>query len=101
VMAVVRGDGTYTIFRDSPQRPFALLAEKASEVILPGFVENKLRLDCIGDQIDFYINNAQVESLTDTRYGLLFGRAGLITKAGGTPDADAVIFSNFSITEVR
>jgi hypothetical protein len=101
VMAVVRGDGTYTIFRDSPQRPFALLAEKASEVILPGFVENKLRLDCIGDQIDFYINNAQVESLTDTRYGLRFGRAGLFTKAGGTPDADAVIFSNFSITEVR
>lgn len=101
VMAVIRADGTYTIYRDTSQRPFALLAEKSSAAILPGLVENKLRLDCIGDQINFYINDTQVESLTDMRYGLRFGRAGLFTKAGGDPNPDAVVFTNFSITEVR
>ena len=101
VMAVIRADGTYTIYRDTPQRPFALLAEKSSDAILPGLIENKLRLDCIGDQIDFFINETQVESLTDTRYVLRFGRAGLFTKAGGDPNPDAVVFSKFSITEVR
>jgi hypothetical protein len=101
VMAVIRADGTYSIYRDTPKQPFALLAQKASDVILPGIAENKLRLDCVGDQINFYINGAQVESLTDTRYGLRFGRAGLFTKAGSTPDPDAVVFSDFSITEIR
>ena len=101
VMAVIRADGTYSIYRDTPKQPFALLAQKASDTILPGLAENKLRLDCIGDQIKFYINEALVESLTDTRYGLRFGRAGFFTKAGGIPDPDAVIFSDFSITEVR
>ena len=101
VMAVIRADGTYSIYRDTPKQPFALLAQKTSDTILPGLAENKLRLDCIGDQIKFYINEALVESLTDTRYGLRFGRAGLFTKAGGIPDPDAVIFRDFSITEIR
>ncbi len=101
VMAVIRADGTYSIYRDTPKQHFALLAQKASDTILPGLAENKLRLDCVGDQINFFINDTQVESLTDTRYGLRFGRAGLFTKAGGAPDPDAVIFSDFSITEIR
>ncbi|MCJ7518096.1 MAG: hypothetical protein MUO42_00270 [Anaerolineaceae bacterium] len=101
VMAVIRADGTYTIYRDTPKHPFARLAEKASDAILPGMADNKLRLECIGDQINFYINETQVETLTDKRFGLRFGRAGLFTKAGGTPDPNAVVFSDFSITEVR
>ena len=101
VMAVIRADGTYTIYRDTPQQPFALLAEKTSNAILPGLTENKLHLDCLGDQINFYINETQVESLTDTRYGLRFGRTGLFTKAGGDPNPNAVVFSDFSITEMR
>ena len=100
-MAVIRADGTYSIYRDTPRQPFALLAQKASSAILPGLAENKLRLDCIGDQITFFINGAQVESLTNTRYELRYGRAGLFTKAGGTPEPDAIIFSDFSITEIR
>jgi hypothetical protein len=101
IIAIIRADGSYTIYRDTPQRPFAVLAQKSSDAILPGIAENKLQLDCIGNQIDFYINKAKVESLTDTRYGLRYGRAGLFTKAGGAPDPDAVIFSNFSVTEIR
>ena len=101
VMAVIRSDGTYSIYRDTPKQPFALLAQRTSDVILPGRAGNKLRLDCVGDQITFYINGAQVESLTSTRYGLRFGRAGLFTKAGGIPNPDIIIFSDFSITEIR
>ncbi len=101
IMAVIRVDGTFSIYRDTPSQPFALLAQKASDAILPGLAENNLRLDCIGDQITFFINGAQVESLTNTRYGLRYGRAGLFTKAGGTPDSDAIIFSDFGITEIR
>jgi hypothetical protein len=101
VMAVIRVDGTYSIYRDTPRQPFALLAQKASNMILTGYAENKLRLDCVGDQIEFYINGAKVESFTDKRYGLRFGRAGLFTKAGGISEPDAVVFSDFSITEIR
>lgn len=101
VAAVIRVDGTYTVFRDTPQRPMAVLARKSSKEILPGLSENQLRLDCKGNLIDFYINGIKVESLDDTRYSVRFGRAGLYTKSGGAPDPDAIVFSNFSIKEIR
>jgi hypothetical protein len=100
-MAVVRADGTYSIFRDTPQRQFALLAERTSEHIRAGAAKNDLRMDCIGEQINFYINGNQVESLTDSRYGLRFGRVGLYTKAGGSPAPDAIIFRDLFIEEIR
>jgi hypothetical protein len=100
-MAVIRADGTYSIFRDTPQRPFALLAERKSDAILNGTTDNSLKLECIGDQINFYINGTQVESLTDMRYGLRFGRSGLFTKAGGDPLPDAIIFKDLRIEEIR
>jgi len=100
-MAVIRADGTYSVFRDTPQRPFSLLAERASESILPGLTENKLLLECNGETISFYINDQMVESLTDRRYNLKFGRAGIYTKAGGEPDPEAVVFSDFSIEEIQ
>ena len=99
-MAVIRANGTYTIFRDTPTYPLTLMAERTSDAIKTGLSENELRLDCIGDQIDFYINQTRVESLTDSRLGLNFGRAGLFTKSGSEPDVNAVIFSNFSIEEI-
>ena len=100
-IAAIKVDGTYTVFRDTPQQPFAVLAHKASDAILPGLAANRLRLDCRGNQIDLYINDRQVESLTDSRYNLSFGRAGLFTKAGSEPNEDAIVFSNLIITELR
>jgi len=100
-MAVIRADGSYSIFRDTSQRPFALLAERKSDAILSGISENLLKLECIGDQVNFYINGTQVEALTDHRYGLQFGRSGLFTKTGGEPSADAIIFKDFVIEEIR
>ncbi len=100
-MAVIKVDGTYTLFRDTPQRPLAVLAHKASDVILPGREANRLRLVCRGDQIDFFINGTQVASVTDTRYNVSFGRAGLYTKAGGDPNEDAIVFTDLLISELR
>jgi len=100
-MAVLRADSTYTIFRDTIQRPFALLAQGQVEGIQPGRSSNTIRLDCINDTISLIINNKLVESFTDTRYGLHYGRWGLFTKAGGAPYSDAIIFSDFSIEEIR
>lgn len=100
-MAVIKVDGTYTLFRDTPQRPLAVLAHKASDAILPGRKANRLRLDCLGDQIDFFINGTQVASVTDTRYNISFGRAGLYTKAGRDPREDAIVFSDLLLSELR
>jgi hypothetical protein len=100
-MAVIRADGIYFIYRDTPSRPFALLAKRTSEFIHTGLTENRLRLDCVGSQLNFHINDTLVESIDDSRFGLNFGRAGLFTKAGGDPNPDAFIFSDFSVQEVR
>ena len=100
-MAVIRADGTYTIYRDTPGRAFAVLAKGISDAILPGLAENTLRLDCVGDEVAFYINDVLAASFTDARYNVSFGRAGLFTKAGGESDPDAVVFSDFSLAEVR
>lgn len=98
-LAILRVNGTYTIFRDAVRRPFALLAKGEVEGIKPGRSDTRLRLDCLGDTISLYINDMLMESLTDTRYGLRYGRTGLFTKAGGGAHSDAVIFSDFSIEE--
>ena len=100
-MAVVRADGSYTIFRDTPIRPLTMLAEQTSEHILAGSAANKLRLDCVGDQINFYINGNLVESLSDTRYKLRFGRSGFFTKSGGTPDSNGIVFRDLVIEEIQ
>ena len=101
-MAVLRVDGTYSVFRDtSGKPPFAVLAESSSDAILPGLVENELRLLCEGNNISFYINGEQVEALTDSRYQLNYGRAGIYTKAGGEPQADAIVFSDLEIKELE
>lgn len=100
-LAIIGVDGTYNIYRDTPARPFALLAEKSSDVILPGWQVNELKLVCEGDTISFYINGQMVETLTDTRYRLNYGRAGIYTKAGGEPQTDAIIFSDFVMSEIE
>jgi len=100
-MAVVRANGTYTVFRDTPKKPLTMLAEQPSEYILTGSEVNKLRLDCVGDQINFYINGNLVESLTDSRYKLRFGRSGFFTKSGGEPDSGGIVFRDLVIEEIQ
>ena len=100
-IAIMRVDGTYTIYRDTLRYPFSLLAKGKIAEIQAGRSVNSLRLDCIDNTISLYINDKQVESFQDTRHGIRFGRAGLITKAGGAPYSNAIIFSDFEIEEIR
>jgi hypothetical protein len=101
-MAVIGVDGSYSVYRDTPAKPFSLLAEKRSDAILSGAkAANSLRLVCSGETIEFYINDQLVESLTDSRYLLNYGRAGITTKAGGEPNKDAIIFGDLSIEEIE
>jgi hypothetical protein len=100
-LAVLRVDGTYTIYRDSLRYPFQLLAKGPIVDIQTGRSANTIRLDCIGNSISLVINDTQVASFQDNRYGIRFGRSGLITKAGGAAYSDAIIFSDLAIEEVR
>jgi len=101
VTAVLRANATYTIYRDSVRRAFAMLATEPVESIQEGRSAHRMQLDCIGDLISLYIDGEQVESLTDTRYGIQYGRSGLYTKAGGAAYSDAIVFSDFEISEIR
>ncbi|MCD6355952.1 MAG: hypothetical protein J7L66_01595 [Anaerolineaceae bacterium] len=100
-IAVLRVDGTYSIYRDTPRHPFALLVKENFEKIQGGRSKHTLRLDCVDDTISFYIDDIPLESFLDKRYSIRFGRAGLYTKAGGSPYSDAIIFSDFKVEEIR
>jgi hypothetical protein len=99
--AVIRENGYFSIFRDTPTRPFSRLAEARSKEILTGGAANQLRLDCVGSTITFYINSKKVASVEDNRFNLVFGRSGFFTKTGKNPGEAAITFSNLEIKEVR
>ena len=99
--AVIRESGYFSVFRDSPTRPFSLLAEAKTKAILTGGAANRLSLDCVGNNISFYVNDTKVASIQDSTFNLIFGRAGLFTKAGKFPDANAIIFSDYEVREIR
>jgi len=101
VIAVIRENGYFSIFRDTPTRPFSLLAQARSKEILTGGAANQLRLDCVGSTITFYINGKKVASLQNAKFKLVFGRNGFFTKDGKNPDEAAITFSNLEIKEVR
>lgn len=99
--AVIRESGYFSVFRDSPTRPLSLLAEAKSKAILTDGAANRLRLDCIGNTISFYVNNTKVASLQDSTFNLIFGRTGFFTKAGKNPEINAIIFSDYDVKEIR
>ena len=99
--AVIRESGYFLIFRDTPTRPFFLLVEARSKEILSGGAANRLRLDCVGSTITFYINGKKVASLQDDQFKLVFGQNGFFTKAGKNPGETTITFSDLEINEVR
>lgn len=99
--AVIRESGYFSVFRDSPNRPLSLLAQARSKAILTGGAVNRLRLDCIGNTISFFINGSKVASLRDSTFNLIFGRTGLFTKAGKNPSQDSIIFSDYEVKEMQ
>ena len=100
-MAVIRVDGSYSIFRNTPENSFVMLAESVSKAILSGTQENDLILRCEGDEISLTINGELAAAVTDTTNGLNFGKTGLYTKAGSSPNADTIVFSDFMIEGIE
>ena len=101
VAAVLRANATYTIYRDALRRKFAVLATNTVDNIAEGRSAHLIRLDCVDDTISFFIDGERVESFTDDRYGIQYGRSGFFTKAGGVAYSDAIIFSDLEIREIR
>jgi hypothetical protein len=99
--AAIRPNGTYVIYRDTPNAPFTLLAGGRSKSILTDGAINMLRLECVGSDFTFYINDQLVKKISDNRIDLQCGRAGLYTKAGKFPHEDAITFTDFKIEEIR
>ncbi len=99
--AVIQSDSSYSIYRITPDKSPSLLAESTTDAVENGLTENDLRLVCQANTISLYINDQIVESLSDQRYDLNFGRAGLYTKAGSEPNADAIVFSNFIVNVIE
>jgi hypothetical protein len=100
-LAVLRANATYTIYRDSVRQPFAILAKDTIDTIPAGRSAHRIQLDCVDDSIALFIDGEMVESFTDNRYSIQYGRSGLYTKAGGAAYSDAIIFSDLEIKEMR
>jgi len=100
-LAVLRANATYTIYRDSIRQPFAMLATGTVDTIPAGRSAHRIQLDCIEETITLFIDGEMVESFTDNRFGIQYGRSGLYTKAGGAAYSDAIIFSDLEIKEMR
>ena len=100
-LAVLRANATYTIYRDSVRQPFAMLAKDTVDAIPAGRSAHRIQLDCVDDMISLFIDGEMVESFTDDRYSIQYGRSGLYTKAGGAAYSDAIIFSDLEIKEMR
>ena len=97
-MAVLRVDGTYSIFRDtSGKPPFAMLAESSSDTILPGPAAENRAAPGLPKADTIFILTSMISRWRivggHTLFALNYGRAGLYTKAGSEPDAGRRSFS--------
>lgn len=92
---VIQNNGEYAIgkFKDGAFQPLEGWGE--STEIRQGNQPNRLRADCLGDTLRFYVNNVLLGEVNDTEFNA--GYSGLIAN---TLDAQGfeVVFDNFQIT---
>lgn len=69
---------------------------QSSEAIAQGAATNRLRADCVGTTLTFYVNGTQVAEGSDADFKK--GNVGLIAGTFETPGAD-IFFDNFSILQ--
>ena len=67
---------------------------QSSEAILQGEATNRLRADCSGSQLTFYVNGTRVAESEDSDFSE--GYAGLIAGTFETPGVE-ILFDNFSV----
>ena len=93
---VVQNNGTYAIgkFKGGTFQP--LDGWRESNAIRQGNQTNRLRADCSGNAMRFYVNSVLVGEVHDTDFNA--GYSGIIANALDTQGFE-VVFNNFQITE--
>lgn len=93
---VVQNNGTYAIgkFKDGAFQP--LDGWRENNAIRRGNQTNRLRADCSGNTLRFYVNSEQVGEVNDTDFNA--GYSGIIANALEAQGFE-VVFNSFRITE--
>jgi serine/threonine protein kinase len=93
---VIQTNGEYAIgkYKDGAFQPVD--GWKGSDAINQGNQTNRLRADCVGNTLRFYVNNVLLGEVTDTDFSS--GFSGLIADALDAPGFE-VVFNNFRITK--
>ena len=93
---VISGDGYYGIGKVKNGQAGLLSgsAMKPNSAILTGAQDNRLRADCSGSQLTFYVNNVKLASATDAEYSS--GDIGLLAGSFDQTGSD-IYFDNFIV----
>jgi hypothetical protein len=95
----IRADGVYAILkRTSPTFWDAIAMGSKSKAIKPGNATNRLRADCAGGKLSFYVNGEKLLEKTDASFS--GGLVGLAVTTQPKSDPMDVRFDNFVIRAI-
>lgn len=93
---VISSDGYYGIGKsiDGLQQLISAPGMLPADEVSQGIAKNHLRADCIGEQLELFINGQRVSKVSDSKFAR--GRVGILV---GTLEAQesVVLFDNFSV----
>jgi hypothetical protein len=94
--AIISSDGYYGIIKVSSDTTDVIGRDylEYSDTIIQGNVTNHLRLECLGEALNLYVNGELLDQQIDSDYRN--GGVGLIAGTYDTPGTD-ILFDNFSI----
>ena len=92
----ISSDGYYDTgkFKDGQMVLIGMTQMQSSDLIRQGENTNRLRADCVGDTLTFYVNDNLIAILKDSDFK--DGDVGLIAGTLGSPGAD-ILFDNFVV----
>jgi serine/threonine protein kinase len=93
---VIQTNGEYAIGKNKDGVPQPLDGWRGSNAIHQRNQTNRLRADCVGNTLRFYVNNVMLAEVTDTDFRS--GFSGLVANAVDAPGFE-VVFNNFRITK--
>jgi serine/threonine protein kinase len=93
---VIQTNGEYSIGKNKDGVPQPLDGWRGSTAIHQGNQTNRLRADCVGNTLRFYVNDVMLAEVTDTDFNSGFN--GLVANAVDAPGFE-VVFDNFRITK--
>jgi hypothetical protein len=89
-------DGALDIQRETPEAPIVLAADVRPDLLAPAGQPNRLRADCVGQELTLSLNGYSLLTVTDDAYDQ--GLAGVIAGADERDGAQAV-FDNYAVYE--